>query len=66
MQSFYYYLYGAPNRIFLTYLFSQKELTLQFLKDVGLIRGNVQCNFCKREMTWTADPKRNDRFRWLC
>jgi len=32
---------GAPNRIFLTYLFGHQELEIQ-LKDVGLIRSKVQ------------------------
>jgi hypothetical protein len=42
---------GAPNRIFLTYLFGPQELAIQFLKDVGLIQGKVQCNICERDMT---------------
>jgi hypothetical protein len=38
---------GAPNRIFLTYLFVHQELAIQFLKGVGLIRSKVQCNTCE-------------------
>ena len=33
---------GAPNKKFLTYLFGDMELGIQFLKDVGLIRSKVQ------------------------
>jgi len=57
---------GAPNRMFLTLLFTRHELAIEFLKDVGLIPSRVQCNICERDMTWTADPTRNDGFRWRC
>jgi hypothetical protein len=42
------------------------DLGIQFLKDVGLIRSKVTCNTCGRDMTWCADPKRKDGFRWRC
>ena len=32
---------GDPNKLFLTYLFSDMDHGIQFLKDVGLIRSNV-------------------------
>jgi len=57
---------GASNRIFLTYLFGHQQLAIQFLKDVGLIRGQVQCNICDRDMTWSVDPDRPEGFRWRC
>jgi hypothetical protein len=57
---------GAPNRMFLTCLFCHHELAIQFLKDVGLIQSKVQCNTCERDVTWSADPSRCDRFRWRC
>jgi len=57
---------GAPNRTFLTSLFIRHELAIEFLKDVGLIPSRVPCNICERDMTWTADPTRNDGFRWRC
>ena len=47
---------GALNRIFLTHLFGHQELAIQFLKDVGLIQGKVQCNICERDMAWSTDP----------
>ena len=55
---------GAPNRIFVKYLFGHQELAIQFLKDVGLIRSKVQCNICEREITWSADPHCAEGFRW--
>ena len=41
----------GPNRDFLTYLFCDDGLAMQFLKDVGLLRSKVQCNTCDRDMT---------------
>ena len=35
---------GDANKLFLTYLFSDKDLGIQFLKDVGLLRIKVTCN----------------------
>ena len=57
---------GAPNRMFLTFLFGHQELAIQFLKDVGLIPSKVQCNICQRDMLWTAYPDRSGGFRWRC
>jgi hypothetical protein len=56
---------GEANKLFLTYIFSDMDLGIQFLKDAGLIRSKVTCNSCGRDMTWCADPKR-DGFRWRC
>jgi len=30
---------GGPNRYFLMYLFSEQSMAIEFLKDVGLLRG---------------------------
>jgi hypothetical protein len=35
---------GAPNRLFLTYLFTDQAMAIRFLQDVGLLRSQVQCN----------------------
>ena len=34
---------GELNKLFLTFLFRDHAIGLQFLKDVGLIRSKVQC-----------------------
>jgi hypothetical protein len=57
---------GGVNMVFLTFLISDKDLGIQFLKDVGLIRSKVTCNTCGRDMTWCADPTTTDGFRWRC
>ena len=55
----------ACSSSFLSYLFIDMDLGIQFLKDVGLIRSKETCNTCGRDMTWCADTKRNS-FRWRC
>jgi hypothetical protein len=37
---------GSVNLSFLLFLFSDKDLRIQFLKDVGLIRSKVPYNTC--------------------
>jgi len=56
---------GEANKLLLSFLFSDMDLGIQFLKDAGLIRSKVTCNTCGRDMTWCADPKRKS-FRWRC
>jgi len=57
---------GCVNAGFLIFLFSDKDMGIQFLKDVGLIRSKVPCNTCGRDMTWCADSTTSDGFRWRC
>jgi hypothetical protein len=57
---------GEANKVFLTFLFSDTDLGIQFLKDVGLLRSKVPCNTCGRDMTWCAEPKPKDGFRLRC
>jgi len=54
------------NKPFLTFLFSDTDLGIQFLKDVALLCSKVPCNICGRDMTWCAEPKLKDGFRWRC
>ena len=63
--------YGRPmwedsgqNRDFLTYLFCVQGFTIQFLKDVGVLRSKVQRNTRGRDMTWSAEPSIPEGFRW--
>jgi hypothetical protein len=48
---------GDANKLFMTFLFSDHDIGLQLLKDVGLIRSKVQCNSCGRDMPWHAAPR---------
>jgi len=55
---------GSVNAGFLTFLFSDRDLGIQFLKDAGLIGSKVPYNTCGRDMTWCADPTTTNGFRW--
>jgi len=54
------------NKLFLMFLFSDTDLGIQFLKDVGLFRSKVPCNTWGRDLTWCAEPKPKDSFRFRC
>jgi len=57
---------GDINKLFLMFLFSDRNTGIQFLNDGRLIRSKVQCNLCSCDMTWYADPSNLDGFRWRC
>jgi hypothetical protein len=57
---------GDANKIFLTFLFCDNRIDVQFLKDAGLIRSKVVCNCCGRDMMCYADLTDPDGFRWRC
>jgi hypothetical protein len=57
---------GGPNRLFLTFLFTDKAMAIRFLQDVGLLRSQVQCNTCGRDMRWSAHCNLTEGFRWRC
>jgi len=54
---------SEANKLFLTFLFSDMDLGIQFLKDVGLLRSKVPCNTCGRDMNCCAEPKGRCRRR---
>jgi hypothetical protein len=54
---------GEINKLFLTCLFSDMDVGIQFLKDVNLLRGMVRCKTCGRDMTWCAEPKPKDGYK---
>ena len=56
---------GYVNKVFLMFLFSDKDLGIQFLKDMGLIRSKEPCSTCG-DMTWCADPTTTDGIKWQC
>jgi hypothetical protein len=56
---------GGLNKQFLTFLFCNMDLAIQFLKDVGLLRRKVQCNKCDKDMTWCTSGDKNG-YRWRC
>lgn len=54
------------NKLFLMYLFSDKDFGTQCLKDFGLLHSKVTCNTRSCDMYWYAEPKFKDGFRWRC
>jgi hypothetical protein len=57
---------GAVNKLFLMYLFLGFHIAIQFLKETGLIRSQMTCSTCGRDMTWCVLTQRKDCFRWMC
>ena len=57
---------GIATKFFLTLLFSDKALSLQFLKDVGLLPAKMMCPTCRHDMSWCADLNRKDGYRYRC
>jgi hypothetical protein len=57
---------GNANTLFLVYLFHDMDVGIQFLKDTGLIRTQMTCETCGRDMRWCVRPQRTDRYRWEC
>jgi hypothetical protein len=57
---------GDENETIFTFLFCNRDIGNQFMKDAGLIRSKVQCNSCGRDMTWYAEPSVPDGFKWRC
>jgi len=57
---------GIATKFFLTLLFSDKSLSLQFLYDVGLLLAKFTCSRCGNSMVRYADSKRKDGYRYRC
>ena len=57
---------GIARRLFLTYLFTDKELSIQFLTDVGLLLSKFTCPKCGNDMARYADLSLKDGYRFRC
>jgi hypothetical protein len=57
---------GGPSWLFLTYLFTDHSVAIEFLKEIGLLRKTMQCNYCGRDMTWSVRSDVTDGFVWRC
>jgi hypothetical protein len=56
--------HSGPNKIFLTHLFCDHDIAIQFLKDMGLLQSKAQFNTCGRDMTLSAQPNIPEGFSW--
>jgi hypothetical protein len=57
---------GGPNKSFFFNVFNDHAMAIEFLKDIGLLRRTMQCDNCRRDMTWSERPALHDGFRWRC
>jgi hypothetical protein len=57
---------GGPTRSFISSLFNDNFMAIAFLKDIGLLRKEMLCESCGRDMTWSANPSVHDGFIWRC
>jgi len=57
---------GIATKFFLTLLFSDKALSLEFLYDVGLLLSKFTCPTCGNSMVLYAEPKLKDGYRFRC
>ena len=46
---------GAPNKLFILFLFTGDDFGVQFSKDVGLIPNTMVCCKCGPQMSWCVD-----------
>jgi hypothetical protein len=46
------------NKLFITFLFSKKNVGIEFLKDVGLLRSSMVCSVCGCQMSWCVSKGR--------
>jgi hypothetical protein len=57
---------GVANKLFLTFLFSDPDVSVLFLKDVWQIRSNVVCCKCGSQISWCGDTNPKDGYRCRC
>jgi hypothetical protein len=55
---------GVPNKLFLTFFFSNAEVGTQFVKDVWILQSTMVCSSCGSQMSWSVDTSKKDGFRW--
>ena len=60
-----YYISYIANKLFLAFLFADKEVRIQLLKDVGLLRTTIVSSVCGCQISW-CDASVRDAFRWWC
>jgi len=53
----------VPNKFFLAFLFSDPDVGVHFLKDVGLFRSYMVCCKCGSQMSLCVDTNRKDGYR---
>jgi hypothetical protein len=57
---------GVPNKLLITFLFSDHDIDVQFLKDVGLIPSSMVCCKCGSQMSWCVGTSVKGGYWWRC
>jgi hypothetical protein len=57
---------SVANKLFIVFLFSDPDVGVQFLKNVGLIQSSMMCCKCSSQMSWYVNASCNDGYRWRC
>ena len=57
---------GVANKLFITFLFSDPDVGVHFLKDVGLIRSSMVCCKCGSQTYWCEDTNHRGGYGLLC
>ena len=57
---------GVQNKLFPVFLFSEHDVGVQFLTNVGLIPISMMCRRCGSQMSWCVDKSVKDHYQWRC
>ena len=57
---------GVANKMFLTFLCSNREVGVQLFKDVKFLRSKVVCETCNCDMSWCTYSYSKSGFSWRC
>jgi hypothetical protein len=56
----------VANKLFIAFVFSDPDVGVRFLKDVGLIQGSMGCCKYESQMFCCVDSNLTDGYRWWC
>ena len=54
----------VPSKLLFAFLFSDPDVSVQYSKNLGLIRSSMMCCKCGSEMPCCVDTSRKDGYRW--
>jgi hypothetical protein len=57
---------GILTKVFLAYLFTDCNMGLQFLKDIGLLCSAMKCLNCDSEMNWWSSGEQTNHYIRRC
>ena len=57
---------GVLNKLFIAFLFSDHDVGVQFLKDVGMIPSSIACCNFGSQLSWYLDSVVKVICRWRC